>query len=101
MAEADRNLPQKTAAVLSVSARHFKAGLSTFSADVQFCDEITIETKSNQTQVVETIDTLGIYRPEEFNSVRDAEIEARTLGDEFRTSETRTECGWDRTCFSR
>jgi hypothetical protein len=48
--------------------------------------KVSVQTANNQAQVVETIDTLGIYRPEEFNSVRDAEIEARRriMGSELR-----------------
>ena len=39
--------------------------------------KVSVQGTNNQTQIVETIHTLGIYRPEEFNSARDAEIEAR------------------------
>jgi hypothetical protein len=48
--------------------------------------KVSVQASNNQTQIVETTDTLGIYRPEEFHSARDAEIEARrrVMSSEFR-----------------
>ena len=48
--------------------------------------KVSVQANNNQTQIVETTDTLGIYRPEEFNRARDAEIEARrrVMSSEFR-----------------
>ena len=39
--------------------------------------KVSVQAANNQTQIVETTGTLGIYRPEEFNNAREAEIEAR------------------------
>ena len=39
--------------------------------------KVSVQATNNQIQIVETTHTLGIYRPEEFNSARDSEIEAR------------------------
>jgi len=36
-----------------------------------------VQTGVNEIQTIEMVDTLGIYRPEEFASVRQAEVEAR------------------------
>jgi len=48
--------------------------------------KVSVQASNNQTQIVEMTDTLGIYRPEEFHSARDAEIEARrrVMSSEFR-----------------
>lgn len=38
---------------------------------------VTVQSSANQIQSMEVIDTLGIYRPNEFNSARDSEVAAR------------------------
>jgi len=49
--------------------------------------KVSVQAANNsQIQVIETYDTLGIYRPQEFDSARDAEVEARrqVMGVELR-----------------
>lgn len=48
--------------------------------------KVSVQTPSDHVETLETYHTLGIYRPQEFNGARDAEVEARrqVIGSELR-----------------